>query len=595
MSLTRRAVLGGLAAGLCAPRAAAAPLRNRVPGWARLRLAVPNDPATGYASLHAIAAHAHGYVSENLTKPRHLVPGPDLAVDLSAFERQRAALAAAGGTGPWDLHGALWHRSMGKALPSALRARPERAQALSVEIPEAAFARHPFAAFDVNEVQRTAHPADIAHDRWRGPVRPVPQGPGLGANGSPWFEATARAGAWPHGPGLWWLAAARWAREAGRRLVYNDFGTEAGRPWGAADAVPEGFEPAGGEMLKRRRILDAVNHALVHGGRIDAVGFQAHLDPRRAIDAADLAATLASLWAMGVGAEVTELDVAPHPLAAAYAGAWLAQALASSPMTRVGGWTGWAPPGEPRRLTVLDRSGPTPVGEAVARALRRAAAPEARPRPPAARRYGLTHGVTGDLWRAARDPDAPGFEPHGTAAGTRVRPGTGGAALPLTNAAARPGGPVAPVWWDGRLRDHDPAAMALALQWEAGARDGPRLALTARGRTVLTAWTEGGVLLAASDGRAIPLGPEPRGFARLALSWEGGRVRLVAASGPVVALSAVPPDALILLGDGRTEGAARATMAEIWRDPANDDALRLRARPEGARFVTTEDLAEGAS
>ena len=360
--------------------------------------------------------------------------------------------------------------------------------------------------------------------------------------------------------------------------------------------MPEGFGPAGSEMVKRRRILDAVNHVLVHGGRIDMVGFQAHLDPRRAVDAADLATTLASLRAMGVGAEVTELDVAPHPLAVPYAEAWLSLALTHSPMARVGGWTGWAPPGEPRRLTMLDRTGVAPLGHAVARALGRAAAPEARPRPPASRRYGLTHGVTADLWRAARDGEAPGFEPEGTAAGTRVRPGSGGAALPLTNAGARPGGPVAPVWWDGRLRDHDPAAMAMAFQWEAGGPDGPRLALTVGGRRVLEASVERrGIVVVRAGLRELPLAPEPPGFARLALSWEGDRVRLAVPNGPVAGLPlAAPPDALILLGDGHSDGHARATMAEIWRDPADDAALTARARPEGARFLTLDDLAKGA-
>ena len=587
MTPTRRAVLGGLLAAPWAARARAseASLLDRVPGWARIRLAVPNDPATGYADLRTIAANAHGYVSENLTKPKFLSLGS--GSELAPFERQRAALASAGGAGPWDLHGALWHRSMGDALPGALRDAPGRAQALSVEILEAAFARHPFAAFDVNEVQRATRPADAAHDRWRGPVRDLPEGPGLGPNGSPWYEATARAGAWPHGPGHWWLAAARWARETGRRLVYNDFGLEAGRPWGAGGAVPEGLEAAAGETLKRRRVLDAVNYALAHGGRIDAVGLQAHLDPRRAIDAADLGAFLASLRSMGVGVEVTELDVAPHPLAPAYAGRWLAEALAASPLHRVGGWTGWAPPGEPRRLTMVDRSGVAPLGAAVARALSEADPPDARRRPPASRFYGLTHGVTGDLWRAARDPQAPGFEAEGDAAGTAVRPGSGGAALPLTQDGARPGGPVAPVWRDGRA---NPSAMALAFQWEGGARDGPRLTLTSRGRAVLTIGRAGGVLVAG----ATPLGPEPPGAARVALSWRGGVLVALADGGPAVALALdAVPDAAVAMGDGRSEGAARATLMTLWRDPVSEAELRRHAAPQGARFLARDDLAAG--
>lgn len=609
----RRTVLAGGLAALAAPRLALADapdgLRAAAPDWLTIRLAVPNRDGAGYASYAALAGQAHRFVSENLTKTGFTVPAPQpgvpaagLAVDFARFEAQRAALAAAGGdrfagTAPeFDLHGAFWHQSLSPAIVDRLEAAPEDWPVLLAHLHETHVAAPPIAGgplprFDINEVQRALRPEDLDHAYWRGPSDTV-------RNGSPWYRAAARAPD-AHGPGWWWLGAAR----GPAAVIYQDFDLEAGRPWGAGGAeVPPGQQAALPEMLKRRRILDAVGYALAHGARIDVMGLQAHLAPWRAVDETDLGLFLDSLAGLGVVPEVTELDMqtgdggagrgGPDPVA--YGRALLGWTMARTPMQAVGGWTGWAPQGQPPRLTMVAGGRPAPLGLAVIEAARDAGDPAGRPAPAALRFYQLCFGVTGELWRAAGSPAAPGFEAEGNARGTRVAAGSGGAALPLDNRDLVPGGPVAPVWRDpdGTVAQTDPAALSLAFQWAPQGRGGrgePILSLVGVDGAAAAGvgLRDGHLWLTGGDGAAADLGPLPRGGdAVVALSWERGRIAACSSAAVAEAALAAEPARAILLGDGRREGTGRATCLTLWRAPAaGAETLRARAAPLGARFL----------
>lgn len=589
---TRRQVLAGLAA-LAAPRivrAEAAGLRAGLPDWAGIRLAVPNDPLAvdTYTTLPILCDLADHFVSENFTKLGYAMPAPGV-FDFSAFDGQRRAVEALRPGAQFDLHGAVWHNSLPPWLGPALRADPGAGPGLIRAALDAALAHYPFLSIDVNEVQRATGRMDAEYDYWRGPVEAVDGRAPVGANGSVWFEAAALAGG-AHGPGYWWLGAVEWANARGIPVSYQDFGIEAGQVWGDGDRPARGYRGDAAEPLKRRRILDAVNYALALGHRIDLFSFQAHLRPELALDMVDLSGFLRSLRSMGLSVDVTELDVEnPGEQAGAYTGAFLDLLLRNSDLRRVGGWTGWAPPDAPLRQAMVDRDGLTPVGRAVIASLSRASAPADRAAPVAERVYMLTHGVPGDQWRAAGGSGA-GFMAEGGRRGTAIRPGSGGAVLPLTNREMRPGAAPAPLRvLDGKITDFDPGAMDLVFQWlETGGR-GPRLVLASGAQPVLSLDRDGQglVLRVASQEWRVNA---PQGQSVLAFRIESGRVRAAVGQdvSPEMALDQVP-DRLILGGDGQRESdilAVRLVLRAL--DPRSDPAAALRenARPAASVFVT---------
>lgn len=597
---TRRAVLGGMAGLLAAPgilRASAGGLRAGLPDWARIRLAVPNDPLApdAYATLPVLCGLADHFVSENLTKPGFTMPEPG-RFDFSAFDDQRKAVEALAPGAQFDLHGAVWHSSLPPWLGPALRRRPGDAAGILTAGLDAALAHHPFLSIDVNEVQRATGKMDAGYEYWRGPVEALDRRAPVGQNGSVWYEAFARQPDWPHDPGYWWLTAVGWANARGVLVAYQDFGVEAGQPWAGGDRAPRGQRADAAEPLKRRRILDAVNYALALGYRIDRFSFQAHLRPQLALDAEDLTGFLRSLRAMGLSVDVTELDVEqPGETAAACTAAFLGLLLRDSDLVRVGGWTGWAPQGAAPRQAMVDRFGVTPVGRAVIDGLSRASAPTDRARLPSERYYMLTHGVSGDQWRAAKGSGAA-FLAEGGQRGTAIRPGSGGAVLPLTNRAMRPGAaPAAVRIVDGQVADYDAAAMGIRFQWLETAKPGPRLCLLAGDRVVLTLLRDGaGLVLRSATGEwRTEAAPGQQTLCALCL----GPGRVQAAIGQERAQLSPPlvmdaqPDRLILGGDGVAESDILAVRLVLRAEDAGalgDPAARLRqdARPAASDFLS---------
>jgi len=633
-------------------------LVSRRPAWAEIRLAAPNSfDANAYTTLGGVVRNADSFVSENLSKIGFIADGsPDaagaLAFSFNEFDAQASAMAAVLGMAPaalpFDWHGAVWHSSLTPQLVARLMAHPAEAKTLLTTILDSGFAYRPWLGFDVNEVQRATATQDQQYDYWRGPIYNPPDAQGARtmalkkagdqdhtSNGSIWYQAFSEAAAadpayWPHHPGYWWLHTVGWANANSKKVVYQDFNFEAGRLWGTTTDAPVGYKdasaPRSDEMLKRRRILDAINYALAHGYRIDAVAFQSHIRTDRMLDENDLIAFLHSLQAMGVGVEVTELDVEPSGLplgypashidagatpaeadeilayAGAYARRYLDILLKHSPLARIGGWSDWAPPGGLRRLAMVDRTGVTVIGEAVSAALNAADAPAARILAPVQRRYSFVNGVASDLWRAATNPAAPGFPiAGGNAKGTPPMAGSGGAVLPLTNTVPPvPGAPVGPVWFDGtQVRDYDPAAMALALQWyEVSGAEGPRLALLSGGAPVLTVRKTGASIIAeAAGGATVAIGAaQADANQRVALSWTGGVATMALDGGAAVTL-ALPstPQQVAVMGDGAAQSAVRATLLDLLRDPMDGAALTARSIPEGAHVPSAADILSGAN
>lgn len=597
------------------------------PDWAELRLAIPNNiySSTAYTSLGGLVWSADTYVSENMTKVGFIADGPldssgKLQFSFNEFDEQISPLAGIKGETPAvDLHGPIWHTSLTPALKTELLSNPSSAKFHIEDMLTASFAHFPFIGFDVNEVQRTTGSMDVDYDYWRGPINSLPgdSRAGLGNNGSVWYEAfsvaeTASPGYWPHGAGYWWLHAVGWANTNSKKVVYQDFNFEAGRAWGAGDNIPAGFEPRTDEHLKRRRILDALNYAAVHGFRIDAVTFQAHIRTNRVIDENDLIAFLWSATSMGLDVEVTELDVEPvgapagssdgSDAAAAFAGIYterfLSLILANSPMYRVGGWSDWSPPGKLQRLAMVNRTGNTPIGLGVLAALGGALAPDQRSSTPVMRRYMLTNGVAGDLWRAASDPTSRGFAASGNKDGTKVEPGSGGAVLPLTNGESPlPGGPVAPVWSDeGVIRDYDPSSMAATFQWYDSGDLGTRFSLLSNGALLLSVGLNGSGEIEISNGTGTQsLGPVTNyDQNRVCLSWTNGNLDISLDNGSnVLHATGIPllsvPDQIRLMGNGATTSQSRACVMELFKEPMDAASRSDWALRQGATFATSAD------
>ncbi|MEL6977336.1 MAG: endo-1,4-beta-xylanase, partial [Pseudomonadota bacterium] len=614
-----------------------AAFRNRAPYWLDLRLAVAGFPGgeEPYATLEQNAAVARSFVSDNLTKLRHIAPdlGPDQpapALDFSRFEAQIAQIERVRcAPAPIDLHAPIWHRSTPPGLAPLLRARPTLAKPLIAEILAQSFAHRNWRSIDVNEVFKASTKETRENDDFRGPIEPAPGHPSQAAGrfGSIWFEAFARAeaeapGYWPHGAGYWWLSVVDWANRRDQRVLLQDFSLAAGRPWGVGAERPEGYERASlfraeAEMRKRRRLLDAVNYALHHGFEIDALALQFHLDPARIIDETDFTAFLRSIVSMGLDVEVTELDVAlaggpvrtrnnsaeAERFAVRYAERLLDLLLRETPIRVIGGWTGWTGPEEDAaRMPLIDEDGVTALGEAVIDAARRAAPPERRRPAPISRRYSLLGGLGPEIWRAARDPQAGGFRLEGKFDGAMARPGSGGASLTLIPRSDQPSR-IPPLWAapGGAARPYDPSAMALAFQWrEIDGRGGPRLQLRRDGAVIAEILRKGETILVAAGGRARPLGPAThRGFHRAALSWEEGRLSVAATTEAGLrrqtglALEAAP-DEVLLLGDGVSETIARATLLEVFRDPMEPARLARASRLEGAATPSVAEILAGA-
>ena len=594
------------------------------PDWAEIRLSVPNNlfgPDT-FTTLGGAIWSADNYVSENMTKVGFIADGPlagdgSLQYSFNEFDAQVATLADVRGEQPqFDLHGPIWHTSLTNALKSELLSNPTSAKFHIDHMLDACFAHFPFLGFDVNEVQRTTGGMDASYNYWRGPINQLPgdsRNP-VGANGSVWYEAfslaeAASPGYWPHDPGYWWLHAVEWANTNNKKVVYQDFNFEAGREWGAGDVVPTGFEPRTDEHLKRRRILDAVNYALVHGYQMDAVAFQAHIRTDRAIDENDLAVFLWCAEAMGLGVEATELDVEPVgapagssdsdaqavEFAGIYTERFLALMLANSKMHRVGGWSAWTPPGKLQRLAMVDRQGNTGIGLGLLAALNGAQSPEQRPSRPIMRRYMLTNGVTDDLWRASSDPLAAGFQTSGNKQGTKAVAGSGGAVLPLINPSSPvPKAPVAAVWSDnGTIRNYDPANMAAAFQWFDGDDAGTRIALLSGGATLVEIRLNGSEIEIVSGASTFTLGQSiPFSHNRVCLSWSAGSLDVTFDSGAeVFHQTSLPlaqdPDQIRLLGDGAsTISQSRACVLEVFKDPLSENERTMWAKPQGSQFAS---------
>lgn len=603
-------------------------LPSLCPDWAEIRLSVPNNlhGPEAFTTLGGVAWSADNFVSENMTKVGFIADGPlsgdgTLQYSFNEFDAQVATLQEVRGAVPdFDLHGPIWHTSLTNALKAELLANPSSAKFHIEDLLNASFGHFPFLGFDVNEVQRTTGGMDASYNYWRGPINQLPgdtRNP-VGANGSVWYEAfslaeTASPGYWVHDPGYWWLHAVGWANANSKKVVYQDFNFEAGRAWGAGDTVPAGFEPRTDEHLKRRRILDALNYALVHGYKFDAVAFQAHIRTDRVIDENDLAVFLWSVQSMGLGVEATELDVEPVgspagssdgdatavEFAGVYTERFFALMLANSSMTRVGGWSAWTPPGKLQRLAMVDRNGNTGIGQGVLSALNGAQAPALRATPPIMRRYMLTNGVTDDLWRAANDINAAGYNISGNKDGTKVASGSGGAILPLSNPAAPiPKAPVAAVWSDGGIiRSYDPASMAAAFQWFDENDAGARISLLSNGAAVLTiSLNTGGDVEAIYGANTVTLGPAlPFSHNRICLSWSSGLLDSSFDNGSsVYHQSGIPlsatPDQVLLLGDGSNVSQSRACVFEVFKDPLSANERSAWAKLQGSHIATSAEF-----
>ncbi|MEL6519576.1 MAG: hypothetical protein AAFQ66_01350, partial [Pseudomonadota bacterium] len=238
----------------------------------------------------------------------------------------------------------------------------------------------------------------------------------------------------------------------------------------------------------------------------------------------------------------------------------------------------------------------TDVGRAIARAAQAATPPDDRAKPEIQRHYQLCFGVTPVIWRAARDSTKPGFKIDGSARGTRVLAGSGGALLPITGETFAPGQSVPPVWREnGRIITFAPSAMSLRFQWHQDQSDlqrgGPILTLMSDHTSIMTLAIEKGQIRVAADSAQIDLATAP-GFATVALSWFEGTLQIATDTGETGSLDLQDrPTRLILLGDGQDEAPFRATDLTLYRDPVADGtALRQRARQQGSEILTADAI-----
>lgn len=603
------------------------------PAWSRLRLTVPNSfqAQTPYTTLGIAAVNADGWVSENRTKYTSAfegaLDGSNLPVaSFGEFDDQVALVEAAiGGTASFDLHGAVWYSDMTSEMLARLASNPESAFPILTSVLSQAFAHRNFANLDINETALTAN-VNATEQAWafrRGPVNTIPGDARTpsGGNGSPWFEAVALAcdanpAYWSHGENYWWLKAVEWANANGKRVTLQDFSLVAGRNWGTGATPPAGWVngDATGNMPKRRRYLDSINYAAVHGYRIDGIDLQGHLRTTRPIDMNDLSAFIRSVETLGLDIRMTELDVQPvnTPIGAAgygdaasivFAGQYTRHALDvmlanSTSLTTVGFWTNWTPTGnasEPGpRIAGFDAAGPTAVGNGVATALNKATDPALKTPHDPFWRYMLARYVAGDLWRAATNGANPGWTQttSGNANGTSPAAGSGGADIPWVNAPApTPGAPVAAVLWSGASYADFPEYGAFKVQWVDVAGDyivaqmrsatGEIFRVSKTGANVTITGNAGavtvGAVVAVGD-NAIVINP-----AAVSASLNGGAV---------VATTAVSDARTVLRlgGDGTATATAKFTLLDRWGVAMSDASLIANSTVEGSVYATVAQV-----